>query len=66
MLTSALILAVHNLTDICWKKCVTGKISGGKLSGSEESCTQNCVERYLDSNLAVLKHLEQMKGSGAV
>ena len=60
------VIAVHNLTDICFKKCITGKITTGKLASGEESCTQNCVERYLDSNLAVLKHLEQLKGSGAV
>ncbi len=59
-------LAVHNLTDICWKKCITGKISGSKLSSGEETCTQNCVERFLDSNMAVLKHLEAMKSSGGV
>ena len=58
--------AVHTLTDICWKKCITGKIASSKLSSGEESCTQNCVERFLDSNMAVLKHLEEMKSSGSV
>ncbi|KAI4197701.1 MAG: hypothetical protein LQ350_005770 [Teloschistes chrysophthalmus] len=46
----------------CWTKCITGGISGGKLSSKEETCTQNCVERFLDANTAVLKHLEQMRG----
>lgn len=55
-------LAVHNLTDICWKKCVTGSIKSGKLDRSEESCAQNCVDRFLDANDTVLRHLSEMKG----
>lgn len=54
-------LAVHNLTDICWTKCITGGISSGKLSSKEETCTQNCVERFLDANVAVLNHLEKLR-----
>jgi hypothetical protein len=53
--------AVHNLTDICWKKCVTGSIRSGKLEKGEESCTQNCVERFLDANFTVIKHLDAMR-----
>ncbi|KAK0512855.1 hypothetical protein JMJ35_004872 [Cladonia borealis] len=58
--------SVHNLTDICWTKCVTKGISSGTLDRTEESCTQNCVERFLDANEAVLKHLEEMRGQGGV
>ncbi|KAL9004531.1 MAG: hypothetical protein Q9188_002657 [Gyalolechia gomerana] len=54
--------SIHNLTDICWTKCITGGISSGQMSGKEESCAQNCVERFLDANTAVLKHLETMRG----
>ncbi|KAH8434711.1 Mitochondrial import inner membrane translocase subunit tim8 [Aspergillus melleus] len=53
---------VHHLADICWKKCITGKISSGRLDQSEESCAHNCVERWMDTNLAVLKHLETLRG----
>ncbi|KAL5365464.1 Tim10/DDP family zinc finger-domain-containing protein [Aspergillus floccosus] len=53
---------VHHLADVCWKKCITGSISSGRLSGSEEACAQNCVERWMDTNIAVLKHLENMRG----
>lgn len=55
-------IAIHNLTDICWTKCITGGISSGKMSGKEESCAANCVERFLEANTAVLKHLERMRG----
>ncbi|KAI6251298.1 Mitochondrial import inner membrane translocase subunit TIM8 [Erysiphe necator] len=54
---------IHNLTDICWKKCVTGTIRNGKLDKTEETCTQNCVERYMDAKLSFLKHLEKMRQS---
>jgi len=53
---------VHHLADVCWKKCVTGKVSSGRLDRSEETCTQNCVDRWMDANLAVLKHLEMLRG----
>jgi len=54
---------VHELADICFKKCVTGSISSGKLAGKEESCMSNCVNRFMDSNLAMLKHLELLRAS---
>lgn len=59
-------LAVHELTDICWKKCVTGSISSSGLDRKEEPCIQNCVDRFLDANEAVLKHLSVMRGQGGM
>ncbi|PMD65152.1 uncharacterized protein K444DRAFT_608827 [Hyaloscypha bicolor E] len=53
--------SVHSLTDICWKKCVTGTIRGGKLDKNEETCAQNCVDRFLDANMTVIKHLDNMR-----
>jgi len=53
---------VHHLSDICWKKCVAGKISSGRLDATEEQCAQNCVERWMDTNLSILKHLETLRG----
>ncbi|KAL8674386.1 MAG: hypothetical protein Q9168_001246 [Polycauliona sp. 1 TL-2023] len=54
--------SIHEITDICWTKCITGGISSGKLSSKEESCTTNCVERFLEANTAVLKHLQHLQG----
>ncbi|KFY22414.1 hypothetical protein V493_06599 [Pseudogymnoascus sp. VKM F-4281 (FW-2241)] len=54
--------SVHNLTDICWTKCVTGGIKSGKLDKSEETCARNCVDRFLDANFLVIKQLEGMSG----
>ncbi|KAK3066513.1 Mitochondrial import inner membrane translocase subunit tim8 [Teratosphaeriaceae sp. CCFEE 6253] len=54
---------IHALTDTCFRKCITSKISAGKLDRYEEPCTQNCVDRYMDANLVVIKHLEQMRNA---
>ncbi|EKD14830.1 Tim10/DDP family zinc finger [Drepanopeziza brunnea f. sp. 'multigermtubi' MB_m1] len=51
---------VHTLTDLCWKKCVTGTIKSGALDKNEESCAKNCVDRYLDANFAIIKRLNGM------
>jgi hypothetical protein len=56
-------LVIHHLSNVCFKKCITGKISAGTLDKSEETCAQNCVERYMDSNIAVFQHLQTMRGS---
>ncbi|RVD88154.1 uncharacterized protein DFL_002349 [Arthrobotrys flagrans] len=53
---------VHYLTDMCWKRCITSKISSGQMNSYERPCMENCVERYIDSQMAVLKHLEQLRG----
>ncbi|KIW51548.1 hypothetical protein PV05_10258 [Exophiala xenobiotica] len=52
---------VHELTETCFKKCIAGSISSGKLASKEETCMSNCVNRFMDSNLAMLKHLEQLR-----
>jgi len=53
---------VHTLANTCWKKCVTGKISSNRLDSTEEMCAQNCVDRWMDANFAVMKHLETLRG----
>ncbi|KAI4823164.1 hypothetical protein E4T44_10139 [Aureobasidium sp. EXF-8845] len=53
--------SIHSLTDTCFRKCITGKISSGKLDRTEEPCMQNCVDRFMDANLVVIKNLEQMR-----
>ncbi|KAI9847819.1 MAG: Mitochondrial import inner membrane translocase subunit tim8 [Sclerophora amabilis] len=55
--------SIHSLTETCFAKCVTSKISSGKLDKSEETCAQNCVDRFMDANMQVLKHLQDMRGA---
>ncbi|QSZ35807.1 hypothetical protein DSL72_006929 [Monilinia vaccinii-corymbosi] len=56
--------SVHSLTNVCWKKCVTGSIRSGKLDKGEESCTMNCVDRFLDGSMAAIVHLNKMRENG--
>ena len=52
--------SIHQFTDLCWEKCIT-KISGNRLSSSEETCIVNCVERFVDTSLYIVKKLEEHK-----
>ncbi|KAF1822697.1 uncharacterized protein K489DRAFT_356658 [Dissoconium aciculare CBS 342.82] len=54
---------VHHLTDICFRKCITGRISGSQLDSSENSCMQNCVGRFMDANMLVVRNLQRQQGS---
>ncbi|KAK4106611.1 hypothetical protein N658DRAFT_414665 [Parathielavia hyrcaniae] len=53
----------HELTSICWKKCVAsgGTLRSGALDKSEQTCLANCVDRFMDANLATLKRLATMR-----
>ncbi|KYK61894.1 Zn-finger protein [Drechmeria coniospora] len=51
----------HNLTQICWKKCMPGNVKNSKLDKSEEGCIVNCVDRFLDLNFLTIKHLNNMR-----
>lgn len=56
-----MVTAIHDLTNMCFKKCITSKISAGKLDKYEEPCMENCVNRFLDTSGMVLKHMETMR-----
>ncbi|KDN37813.1 putative TIM8-translocase of the mitochondrial inner membrane [Tilletiaria anomala UBC 951] len=52
--------SVHNFTELCWDKCITSSI-GARFGRGEEACLSNCVERFLDSSLYIVKQLEQQR-----
>ncbi|KAI8989547.1 Tim10/DDP family zinc finger-domain-containing protein [Pilobolus umbonatus] len=52
---------VHTFTDSCWDKCIS-KINN-KLDRSEEACLTNCVDRFLDSSMFIVKRLEELRNS---
>ncbi|PWN90066.1 putative TIM8-translocase of the mitochondrial inner membrane [Acaromyces ingoldii] len=52
--------SIHNFTDMCWDKCVTSSI-GSRFGRGEEACLANCVERFLDSSLYIVKRLEEQR-----
>lgn len=52
-------MSIHNFTDMCFKKCNTNKpISSGNLDSNEELCLTNCLNRFLDTNIKVVKALQ--------
>ncbi|KAI1808538.1 Tim10/DDP family zinc finger-domain-containing protein [Daldinia bambusicola] len=52
---------VHNLTDMCFRKCVTGAVRSGKLDRAEEGCLANCADRFIDISRLTVKHLQNMR-----
>ncbi|KAF2750079.1 mitochondrial import inner membrane translocase-like protein subunit Tim8 A [Sporormia fimetaria CBS 119925] len=55
--------SIHSLTDTCFKKCIApGAVKKGPLDKHEEPCMRQCVDRFLDGNLVVLKELEKLRG----
>jgi import inner membrane translocase subunit TIM8 len=56
------LLAIHSLTDTCFRKCIpAGNVKNGKLDKYEEPCMRQCVDRFLDANLVVLRELERLR-----
>lgn len=54
--------AIHSLTDTCFRKCIPGgNVKNGKLDKYEEPCMRQCVDRFLDANMVVLKELEKLR-----
>jgi import inner membrane translocase subunit TIM8 len=50
------------MTDTCFRKCIpAGTIKNGKLDKYEEPCMRQCVDRFLDANLVVLRELERLR-----
>lgn len=54
---------VHNLADVCFRKCISGPFKSGSLDRTEESCMANCVERFLDISTMTLQHLRNSRQS---
>ncbi|EOR00873.1 hypothetical protein E3P92_00313 [Wallemia ichthyophaga] len=52
--------STHTFTEMCWNKCITGSISS-RFSKSEESCLVNCVDRFLDTSLHIVKALDHQR-----
>ena len=47
---------IHDLTEKCWDTCIDRP--GPKMDGKSENCLKNCVQRFLDTNIAVTQNLE--------
>ncbi|CBY01030.1 hypothetical protein IAQ61_011926 [Plenodomus lingam] len=55
--------SIHGLTDTCFRKCIpAGGIKTGKLDKYEEPCLRQCVDRFMDGNMIILRELEKLRG----
>ncbi|KAI0651693.1 Tim10/DDP family zinc finger-domain-containing protein [Trametes meyenii] len=52
---------VRDLTSMCWDKCV-GSISS-VFSRGEYSCLANCVDRFLDTSIYLVKKVEDQRAA---
>jgi import inner membrane translocase subunit TIM8 len=52
--------AIHNFTSMCWDKCITSTPSSS-FSRKEQDCLANCVDRFLDTSLFMVKQIEQQR-----
>ncbi|QNP97791.1 YALIA101S12e02476g1_1 [Yarrowia lipolytica] len=51
---------VHTFTNLCWNKCIK-KVNSAQLDGSEQQCFTDCVGRYLDTNIDIVKIIQQQQ-----
>ena len=49
---------VHKLTDTCWDKCLDKPRD--KLDYKTETCISNCVERFMDTTIAIAGRFQQL------
>ncbi|EPQ60890.1 hypothetical protein GLOTRDRAFT_124632 [Gloeophyllum trabeum ATCC 11539] len=53
---------IANFTNKCWDKCVSGTPSTS-FSSSEQGCLANCVERFLDTSVFIVKRIEEQRAN---
>ena len=50
---------VHKLTEQCWEKCVTDKLTS-RFDGKTETCLTNCVERFIDASVVIAQRFSSI------
>jgi len=49
---------IHELNEKCWDTCFDGK-PGNKIDSRTENCINNCVDRFIDTNLLMAQRFEK-------
>ena len=49
---------ILELTEKCWDACFDGK-PGNEMDSRTENCLNNCVDRFIDTNLSMAKTLKK-------
>ncbi|AMD20960.1 HEL321Wp [Eremothecium sinecaudum] len=53
-------MSIHKFTNICFNQCIDS-ISDAGLSSQESDCLKNCVNRFLDTNISIVKGLQNLQ-----
>ncbi|XP_006151067.1 mitochondrial import inner membrane translocase subunit Tim8 B [Tupaia chinensis] len=53
---------VHHFMELCWDKCV--EKPGNRLDSRTENCLSSCVDRFIDTTLAITSRFAQMVQKG--
>ncbi|KAH3900058.1 probable Mitochondrial import inner membrane translocase subunit TIM8 [Saccharomycodes ludwigii] len=53
-------MSIHQFTNMCFKQCITNA-TNPELSAGEEQCLNNCVNRFLDTNIRIVKGLQNIQ-----
>ncbi|CCD27186.1 protein transporter TIM8 NDAI_0J02940 [Naumovozyma dairenensis CBS 421] len=53
-------MSIHQLTNTCFKSCITN-VSDPDLSSQDQQCLANCVNRFLDTNIRLVKGLQNIQ-----
>ncbi|BAO40522.1 Mitochondrial import inner membrane translocase subunit TIM8 [Kluyveromyces marxianus] len=53
-------MSIHQFTNLCFKNCITN-VHNADLSSQEEQCLNNCVNRFLDTNIRIVKGLQSIQ-----
>jgi import inner membrane translocase subunit TIM8 len=49
---------MHKVNDVCWDMCIGSPSSS--LSGREQTCVSNCVERFVDTSVLLVNRFAQL------
>lgn len=55
--------AISEFTDKCFSKCLSNTGMKDQLTSTDQSCLRNCVGRYLDVNIHIIKNLNAVAGN---
>ncbi|XP_064229553.1 mitochondrial import inner membrane translocase subunit Tim8 B-like [Aotus nancymaae] len=53
---------VHHFMELCWDKCV--EKPGNRLDSCTENCLSSCVDRFIDTTLAITSRFAQIVQKG--
>lgn len=53
---------VHHFVELCWDKCV--EKPGSRLDSRTENCLSSCVDRFIDTTLAITGRFAQIVQKG--